>query len=91
MPRTRSSVRVDDFNPTEIVEIQGRILEGGRQLARLIGREFPVADEVWPEINAFHRMIGGYKLNDTWVTMVTPDEREVSNPMLAFSCIFCDY
>ena len=88
MPRTRSTIRLEDLNPTEIDEIHVRILDGGSQLALLIGKDFPVADEIWPEVNQFHRMIDGYKLNDTWVTMVTPDEREVSNFALAFFLSF---
>jgi len=82
---------LEDLNPTEIAEIHVRILEGGRRLALLIGKDFPVADEVWQEVNEFHRMIDDCKLNDTWVTMITPDEREVSNFALAFFFSFRDY
>ncbi len=31
-------------------EIRDQINESGRVLAALIGKKFPVADEVWPEI-----------------------------------------
>ena len=74
--------------PEEIAEIQNQILEGGRQLVLLIRKEFPVADTVWPEVNQFHRMIDGYGLKDTWVTMVTPEDREVSIFALAFCLSF---
>ena len=84
MPRIHSTVPVEDFNPSEVAKIYVRILESGRQLALLIGKDCLVADEVWPEVNRFHRMIDGYKLNNTWVTMITPDEREVGNFALAF-------
>jgi hypothetical protein len=56
---------VDDFSPLDNAEIHTRILEGGRQLALRIGKDYPVAGEVWPELNKFHRMIDGKKLNDT--------------------------
>ena len=83
-----STIRVEDLSPTEIAEIHVRILEGGRQLVLLIGKDFPVADEVWPEVNKFHQLIDGCKLNDTWVTVITPDEREVSDFALAFCLSF---
>jgi hypothetical protein len=51
-------------------------------LAALIGKDFPVADDVWPEINQFNRMICGFNIEDTWVTMITPDDREVSDVAL---------
>ena len=57
-------------------------------LASLIGKEFPVADEVWPEIYVFHQMIDGYGLKDTWVTMVSPEDQEVSNVAMAFLLVF---
>jgi len=63
-------------------EIRNQILEGGRVLARLIGKDFPVAGQVWPEINIFHRMIDDCGLNDTWVTMVGPEDREVNNVVM---------
>ena len=88
MPRIRSTRRVEDFSPPDMAEIQNRILEGGGRLALLIGKDFPIAEEVWPEVNQFHRMIDGYGLNDTWVTMVTPEDREVSNFALAFCLSF---
>ena len=47
-------MRLGLFNPTEIAEIHARILEGGRQLTLLIGKDSPVAGEVWPEVNRFH-------------------------------------
>ena len=78
MPRTRSTIHVEDLNPTEIAKIHVRILEGGRQLALLIGNDFPVADKVWPEVNQFHRMIDDYELNDKWVTMIAQEDRELS-------------
>ena len=62
MPRTRRTAR---------------ILEGGRELALLIGEEFPDADDVWPGINRFNRMICGLHIEDTWVTMITADDRIV--------------
>ena len=46
MPRTRSTIRLEDLNPTEIAKIHVQILEGGRKLAWLIGKDFLVADEV---------------------------------------------
>ena len=82
MPRTQLSIRSEDLV---------RILEGGRQLALLIGKDFPVADDVWPVVNQFHRLIDGYKLNDTWVTVITLDEREVSIFAFAFVLFFLDY
>jgi hypothetical protein len=69
-------------------EIRNRILECGKVLAALIGKDFPVADDVWPEVNQFHRMIDGYGLKDTWVTMVSPEDREVSNVAKAFYSSF---
>jgi hypothetical protein len=79
---------VDDFSPPDNAEIHTRILEGGRQLALRIGKDFPVAGEVWPELNKFHRMIDGKKLNDTWVTLITPEDREVSVLRWPFACLF---
>ena len=64
MSRTRSNIRVEDLSPPEIAKIQSQILEGGRQLELLIGKDFPVADKVWPEVNQFHQMIDGYGIND---------------------------
>ena len=83
MPRTLTTIRVPGN-----AEIRNQILEGGRVLARLIGKEFPVADQVWPEINVFHRMIDGYGMADTWVTMVSLEDREVSNVAKAFCLSF---
>jgi len=77
MPRTHTLIRVPGN-----AEIRNQILEGGRVLARLIGKEFPVAGQVWPEINIFHRMIDDRGLNDTWVTMVGPEDREVNNVVM---------
>ena len=57
-------------------------------LASLLGKEFPIADEVWPEINIFQQMIYGYGLKDTWVTVVSPEDREVSNVVMAFCLSF---
>ena len=65
-------------------EIHDRIVEGGGVLAALIGKDFPDAGEVFREVNQFHRMIDDYGLNDTWVSMITPDERDVSKCALCF-------
>ena len=81
-------MRLGLFNPTEIAEIHSLILEGGRQLALLVGKDFPVAGEVWPEVNRFHQLIDGCKLNDTWVTVVTTDEQDVSKFALCFFVSF---
>ena len=86
MPRTLTPIRVQGNS-----EIWNQIIEGGRVLARLIEKEFPVADQVWPEINIFHRMIDGYGMADTWVTMVSPEDREVSHVAKAFWLSFCYY
>jgi hypothetical protein len=83
MPRTLTTICVPGN-----AEIRDRIIEGGRVLAALIGKDFPVANDVWPEVNQFHRMIDGYGLKDTWVTMVTPEDQEVSNFALAFCLSF---
>ena len=83
MPRTRRTICVPGNS-----EIRNRILEGGRVLAALIGKDFPVADDVWPEINQFNRMICGFNIEDTWVTMITPDDREVSDVALVFCFSF---
>ena len=58
--------------------IWDQINESGRVLAALIGKKFPVADEVWPGINVFNRMIYKYGLMDTWVTMISVVDCEVS-------------
>ena len=79
---------LEDLNLTEIAEFHARIVEGGRKLALLIGKDFPIADEVWPEVNWLHWLIDGCKLNDTWVTVITPDERDVSNCALSFLVSF---
>jgi hypothetical protein len=73
MPRTRRTVCVPGNT-----EILNRILEGGRVLASLIGKDFPVADDVWLGINQFNRMICESNIEDTWVTMITADNRMVS-------------
>ena len=52
-------------------------------LVSLIGKEFPVADKVWPEVNIFQQMINGYGLKDTWVTVITLDDWEVSSVAMA--------
>ena len=83
MPRTRRTICVPGNS-----EIRNRILEGGRVLAALIGKDFPVADDVWPEIDLFNRMICGFNIKDTWVTMITPDDREVSDVALVFCFSF---
>ena len=83
MPRTHTLIRV-----TGNAKIRNQILESGRLLARLIGKDFPVAGQVWPEINIFHRMIDDHGLNDTWVTMVGPEDREVSHVAMAFFLVF---
>jgi hypothetical protein len=79
---------VEDLSPLEIATIKGRILKGGKQLALLVGKDFPVAGDLWPEVNRIHRVIDDNKLNNTWVTMITPDERDVSNCALAFFVSF---
>jgi hypothetical protein len=66
MPRTRTDIR-------------NRILEGGGVLASLVCNNFPVADDVWPGINRFNRMICELNIEDTWVTMITPADRVVSD------------
>ena len=81
MPRTHTLIRVPDDDDAEI---RNQIIEGGRVLATLIGKDFPVADDVWPGINQFNQMICGFNIEDTWVTMVTPDDREVSDVALVF-------
>ena len=45
MPRTHT-LHVEDLKPPEIAKIQKRILEGGRMLAALIGKDFPIADNI---------------------------------------------
>jgi hypothetical protein len=77
----------DDDN----AKIRNQIIKVGRVLAPLVGKKFPVADDVWPVVNQFHRVIDGYKLNYTWVTMITPNEREVSSFAFAFVLFFRDY
>ena len=74
MPITRSTIPVEDFSPLDIAEIHRRILEGGRQIELLIGRDFPVAGNVLPVVDQFNRMIGDYGLKDTWVIMITPED-----------------
>ena len=69
-------------------EIRDQINESGRVLAALIGKKFPVAEEVWPGINAFNRMIYDNGLMDTWVTMIGFDDREVSGNVLLVLCFF---
>ena len=88
MPITRSTIRVEDFSPPKIAEIHRRILEGGRQIELLIGRDFPVVGNVLPVVDQFNRMIGDYGLKDTWVIMITPEDREVSNFAMAFLLVF---
>ena len=67
-------------------EIRDQIKKNGRVLAALIGKKFPVADEVWPGINAFNPMIDRYGLMDTWVTMVSAEDCKVSDdvPLIFF-------
>ena len=69
MPRTRMTICV----PGD-AKIRDQINEGGRVLAALIGKRFPVANDVWPKINVFNRMIDRYGLMDTWVTMVSLED-----------------
>ena len=83
MPRTLTTIRV----PGD-AKIRNRIIEGGRVLAVLIGKDCPVANDVWPEVNRFHQMIDGYGVKDTWVTVITPEDREVSNVAMAFCLSF---
>ena len=71
-------------------KIRERINEDGRVLAALIGKRFPVADDVWPKINVFNLMIYKYGLMDTWVTMVSVVDREVSGNVPLVLCFsFC--
>ena len=92
MPITQSTIRVENFSLPDIAEIHRRILEGGRQIESLIGRDFTVAGNVLPVVDQFNRMIGDYGLKDTWVTMITPEDREVSNVCDGiFACLFCYY
>ena len=74
--------------PGTRTEILNRILEGGGVLASLVGNNFPVANDVWPGINRFNRMICELNIEDTWVTMITPDDREVSDVALVFCFSF---
>ena len=60
-------------------------------LAAFIGKDFLVANDVWPEINQFNWMICGFNIEDMWVTMVTPDNCEVSDVVLVFCFSFCFY
>ena len=57
-------------------------------LATLVRKDFPVAGELWTEVNRFHRVIDGNELNNTWVTMINPDEREVSDFAFAYFLSF---
>ena len=78
MSRTKmphSTLHEEDLDPTEAAEIQVWILEGGRVLAALVGKDFLVVGDLWTEVNQFHRVIDGNELKNTWVTMITPDER----------------
>ena len=85
MPRTLMTICV-----LGDAEIRDQINESGRVLAALIGKRFPVANDVWPEINVFNRMIDRYGLMDTWVTMVSLEDREVSDDVpLVFCFSFC--
>jgi hypothetical protein len=48
-----------------------------------------VAEEVWPGINSFNRMIYDEGLMDTWVTMIGVKDCKVSGDVslvLYFSC-----
>ena len=71
-------------------EIRDQINESCRVLAALIGKKFPVADEVWPGINVFNRMIDKSRLMDTWVTMISVVDCEVSGNVPLVLCFsFC--
>jgi hypothetical protein len=72
----------------QAANIHGRILEGGRQLALLVGKEFPVAGDLWPQVNRFHHLIDDNELNDMWVTMLIPDERDVRDLVFVYFCLF---
>ena len=72
-------------------EIRDQINESGRVLAALIGKKFPVAEEVWPGINAFNRMIYDDGLMDTWVTMIGVDDREVSGNVRWYCAFLAAY
>ena len=92
MPITRSTIRVEDFSLPDIAEIHRRILKVGRQIESLIGGDFPVAGNVLPVVDQFNWMIGDYGLKDTWLTMITPEDREVSNVWDGiFGCLFRYY
>jgi hypothetical protein len=88
----RILVRIDSTNIKELVtgyemqaaNLHGQILEEGRQLALLLGKNFPVAGDLWPHVNRFHRVIDKNKLNDIWVTMLIPDKRGVSDLAFVF-------
>jgi hypothetical protein len=62
-----------------IAEIRDQINESGMALAAVVGKKIPAADEVWPAVNVFNRMIGGYGVTVTWATMVTKEDREVGD------------
>ena len=79
IPRTVTAIRVPGNS-----EIRNRILEGGRVLAALIEKDFPIADIIWPEVNQFNWMIDSYGLMKTWLIMITQEHQEVSNVALAF-------
>ena len=70
-------------------EIRDQINESGRVLAALIGKKFPVAEEVWPGINSFNRMIYDEGLMDTWVTMIGVEDCKVSGNVLLVLCFSC--
>ena len=88
----RILVRIDSTNIKELVtgyemqaaNLHGQILEEGRQLALLVGKKFPVAGDLWPRVMRFHQVIDDNKLNDIWVTMLIPDEREVRDLAFVF-------
>ena len=82
MPRTRRAICVPGNS-----EIRNRLLEGGRVLALLIGDDFPVANDVWLGVNRFNQIVCGNNIEDTWVTMITSDDRDVSDVSLV--CWFC--
>jgi hypothetical protein len=63
-------------------EIRNRLLEGGRVLALLIGDDFPVANDVWLGVNRFNQIVCDNNIEDTWVTMITSDDRDVSDVSL---------
>ena len=51
----------------------------------VVEMEFPVADIVWSEICGLHEVIEEYGLEEKWVTLMTPEIRDMSDFALVFS------